>query len=126
MNRTSGPDNDGLVQISGQPVRTSPDTSADGQQPPYRGCPSAVRPSDTQEKEGARTRRRALLESKPEPKLLSAQSAAEYMGLPYTTLRDLGLRGHVPVVRLPGQRRWWFRRADLDRLIEASAERAER
>lgn len=70
--------------------------------------------------------RNADATSRPEPKLLSAQSAAEYLGVPYTSLRDLGLNGFVPVVRFPGQRRWWFRKADLDRLVEASTERAER
>jgi len=37
----------------------------------------------------------------------------------------LVLRGHVPIVRVPGCRRLWFDRKDLDRCIEASKERAE-
>jgi hypothetical protein len=57
------------------------------------------------------------------PRLLSAQDAASYVGWPYTTLRDAVLRGLVPVVRIPGQRRMWFDVRDLDRLIEAWKER---
>jgi excisionase family DNA binding protein len=52
-----------------------------------------------------------------EPRLLSAQAAAAYTGWPYTTLRDAALRGHLPVVRIPGSRRMWFDRTDLDRAI---------
>ena len=34
----------------------------------------------------------------PAPQLLNAQQAAAYTGIPYTTLRDMALRGDVPVV----------------------------
>lgn len=57
-------------------------------------------------------------------RLLSAQDAARYLGVPYTSLRDWALRGHVPIVRVPDCRRLWFDRRDLDRLIEAWKERA--
>jgi len=57
-------------------------------------------------------------------RLLSAQDAASYTGWPYTTLRDAALRGHLPVVRIPGSRRMWFERRDLDRAIEAWKESA--
>jgi excisionase family DNA binding protein len=60
------------------------------------------------------------------PRLLSAQDAAAYTGWPYTTLRDAALRGHLTVVRIPGSRRMWFDRRDLDRHIEAWKERAVR
>ena len=43
--------------------------------------------------------------------------------IPYTTLRDMALRGDVPFVRLPNVRRLWFKRRDLDQLIEACTER---
>jgi hypothetical protein len=36
------------------------------------------------------------------PRLLSAQDAAADTGFNYTTLRDAALRGHLPVVRIPG------------------------
>lgn len=59
-----------------------------------------------------------------EGRLLSAQDAARYLGVPYTSLRDWALRGHMPIVRVPGCRRLWFDRRDLDRAIEAWKERA--
>lgn len=52
------------------------------------------------------------------PRLLSAQDAAKYLGVPYTTLRDWVLRGHLPVVRAPESRRMWFDRDDLDRAVK--------
>jgi len=52
------------------------------------------------------------------PRLLSAQDAAKYTGLPYTTLRDCALRGHLPIVRVPDCRRLWFDRRDLDRALD--------
>ena len=60
----------------------------------------------------------------PEPRLLSAQAAARYLGVPYTSLRDWALRGHVPIVRVPDCRRLWFDRCDLDRAVESWKERA--
>lgn len=61
----------------------------------------------------------------PEPRLLSGQAAARYLGVPYTSLRDWALRGHVPIIRVPDCRRLWFDRRDLDRAIESWKERAE-
>ena len=58
-----------------------------------------------------------------EPRLLSAQAAARYLGVPYTSLRDWTLRGHIPIVRVPECRRLWFDRRDLDRAIDAWKER---
>jgi excisionase family DNA binding protein len=58
------------------------------------------------------------------PRLLSAQAAAKYLGVPYTSLRDWALRGHVPIVRVPDCRRLWFDRRDLDQAIESWKERA--
>ena len=57
------------------------------------------------------------------PRLLSAQAAAVYLGVPYTSLRDWVFRGHLPVVRVPDCRRWWFDRLDLDRAVETWKER---
>jgi excisionase family DNA binding protein len=57
------------------------------------------------------------------PRLLSAQAAAKYLGVPYTSLRDWALRGHVPIVRVPDCRRLWFDRRDLDQAIESWKER---
>ncbi len=57
------------------------------------------------------------------PRLLSAKAAAAYLGVPYATLRDWGLRGYLPVIRPPDCRRWWFDRRDLDAAIERWKER---
>lgn len=58
-------------------------------------------------------------------RLLSAQDAAKYLGVPYTSLRDWALRGHLPIVRVPDCRRLWFDRRDLDRAVESWKERLE-
>lgn len=57
-----------------------------------------------------------------EPRLLSAQDAAKWLGMPYTSLRDIVFAGALPVVRFPGSRRWWFDRADLARAIDVHKE----
>lgn len=57
------------------------------------------------------------------PKLLTLQQAHAEFGPPYTSLRDLVMRGHLPAVRLGDSRRIWVRREDLERLIERSTER---
>lgn len=59
------------------------------------------------------------------PRLLSAQAAAKYLGVPYTSLRDWALRGHLPIVRVPDCRRLWFDRRDLDRAVESWKERGD-
>ena len=66
---------------------------------------------------GQKGRRRPAVPNGAGPRLLSAQDAAAYTGFNYTTLRGAALRGHLPVVRIPGSRRMWFDRADLDRAI---------
>lgn len=70
-----------------------------------------------------RTSDAAAMKSGPGPRLLSAQSAAKYLGVPYTTLRDWALRGHLPVLRAPQSRRMWFDRKDLDRIVDQWKER---
>ena len=54
------------------------------------------------------------------PRLTTLQDASRETGIPVNTLRDLGLRGVVAVVRLPGCRRWFLDRTDLDTLIDRS------
>ena len=56
-------------------------------------------------------------------RMLPAQEAAKYLGVPYTSLRDWALRGHIPLVRVPDCRRLWFDRRDLDHAIDAWKER---
>lgn len=50
-------------------------------------------------------------------RLLTAQAAARYLGVPYTSLRDLGLRGVIPVVKIPGVRRLYFDVHELDAAV---------
>jgi len=56
------------------------------------------------------------------PRLVPAKQAAEELGVPYTTLRDLTFAGKIPVVRFG--RRWFYERVDLDRLVESCKERS--
>ena len=81
-------------------------------------------PSD-QPADSGRARRQRSIKGAVAPRLLTAQAAAAYLGVPYTTLRDWTLRGHLPVVRPPDCRRWWFDRRDLDRAIDAWRERRD-
>ena len=55
-------------------------------------------------------------------KLLTLQTASTIYGPPYTSLRDLVVNGYLASVRLPGSRRIWVRRDDLERLIQQSVE----
>jgi len=64
-------------------------------------------------------RRRA--KSAEPSRLLPAVPSALYLGVPYTSLRDIALRGEIPIVKFG--RRWFFKRTDLDALIERNTER---
>ena len=57
-------------------------------------------------------------------KLLGVDEAAEYLGVPISTIRGLREKRLVPVVHLG--KRLYFRPEDLDRLIEARLEPALR
>ena len=48
-------------------------------------------------------------------RLLAAKPAAAYLGVPYSTLRDLAFKGELAIVRLGG--RDYVERAELDQLI---------
>lgn len=67
---------------------------------------------------------RATREPRPTQRLLSAKQAAMITGLPYTSIRGLIAKGHLPSVQLPGAHRVWIKRTDLDALIEASVTKA--
>ena len=56
------------------------------------------------------------------PFLLTLQQASAEYGPPYSSLRDLLIRGDLPAVKLGNSRRLWIRRADLEQLISASTE----
>ncbi len=68
--------------------------------------------------------KRRRRDPRPGQALLTMLQAEMETGVPYRSLRDLILRGHLPVVRLGGTRRVWLRRSDLANLIERSVERA--
>lgn len=93
---------------------------------PTKEGPSASRerdPSPSPELHASASRTNTRAHEPAEPRLLSAQDAARYLGVPYTSLRDWALAGHLPIVRAPGCRRLWFDRRDLDRAIDAWKER---
>ena len=66
-----------------------------------------------------------------EPRLLTLQQAAQYIGLSYWSTRDLVLSGDLPSVRMPcprahdgrNMRRILVDRQDLDTFIESHKER---
>jgi excisionase family DNA binding protein len=69
-----------------------------------------------------------MVKKKPQsepPRLLSAKKAAAYLGIPYTSLRDLHFRGELPAVKFGNgkYRVWYFERRELDALIERHTER---
>jgi excisionase family DNA binding protein len=53
--------------------------------------------------------------------LVPAVQAAEEIGVPYTTLRELTFRGEIPVLRLGTA--WYFERGDIARFIERAKQR---
>lgn len=67
-----------------------------------------------------------MAKANDEPTLTTLQDAAEKTGVPYTSLRDLVLQGHLPTVKLGNSRRIWIKNADLDRLIASSTARAKK
>ena len=69
---------------------------------------------------GGRHRRVPRIKADPDSVLVRAMQAARQYGVPYTTLRDLALRGQIPVVRLG--KAWYFDRRDLARFIERTKE----
>lgn len=80
--------------------------------------------SNSEAKSPARRRsNRTRRDADPPSVLLPAVQAAKEYGIPYTTLRDLGLRGEIPVVRLG--RAWYFVRADLARFIQRTKDRLQ-
>jgi len=59
------------------------------------------------------------------PVLVSLQSAAAGLGVPYTSLRDQVLKGNLPHVRLGDSRRYWVKQADVDQLVERSTDKGD-
>lgn len=56
----------------------------------------------------------------PNQELLTARQAAQTFGIPERSLYDLVLRGVLPAVKIPTTRRIWYRRADIQSLINSS------
>ena len=66
-----------------------------------------------------------MAKRKPKESLLmTLREAATRTGVPYNSLRELVLEGHLPCVKLGSGRRVWLKRSDFDRLIERSTRRA--
>jgi hypothetical protein len=55
-------------------------------------------------------------------KLLTFQQIESEDGIPYTSVRDLALRGLLPVVRFEGSSRMWVQRSDWEDLKKRSRE----
>jgi hypothetical protein len=53
--------------------------------------------------------------------LVPAKVASLETGIAYTTLRDIALRGEIPIVRVG--RAWYFERLDLQNWISSHKER---
>lgn len=51
------------------------------------------------------------------PTLITLQAASAEVGVPYGSLRDLVIEGHLKRVVLGSSSRIWVRRDELDRLI---------
>jgi len=54
--------------------------------------------------------------------LVSLTTAAGELGIPYSSLREVLVRGELKHVRLSGRGRYWLRRSDLEKFIEKSVE----
>jgi helix-turn-helix protein len=54
--------------------------------------------------------------------LVSAKQSAQEYGFKYTSLRDIALRGAIPIVRVG--RAWYFDRRDIEQWIETTKETA--
>ena len=67
-------------------------------------------------------KRRTAQAPSPTAVLWTMQQCSAWSGVPYMSVRQLVLSGHLPSVRLGDSRRTWVRRADYQRLIAASTE----
>ena len=56
-------------------------------------------------------------------RLVTLRTASKEWGVPYTSLRDLVIRGHLPRIRLGASRRIWLSRETVERFIRQSEER---
>ena len=56
-------------------------------------------------------------------RLVTLRTASKEWGVPYTSLRDLVIRGHLPRIRLGTSKRIWLSRETVERFIRQSEER---
>lgn len=71
-------------------------------------------------------RNRAPRQPRESQQLITGKQAEYTFGPPARSLYDLHTRGVLPAVRFPGGRRVWYRRADIQRLIDSSVVEASR
>ena len=55
-------------------------------------------------------------------RLYTLRESSDYLGLSIFAIRSLVWRGEIPVVRLPGGRKQYLDRKDLDSLVERGKE----
>jgi hypothetical protein len=60
----------------------------------------------------------------PEQKLLTGTQIEQEYGIPYRSVYDLYLHSQLAAVRFRENGRLWFKRQDIEALIERSTERA--
>lgn len=84
-------------------------------------------PSDTLTKDAARMRRTRAQHraDRQNGRLVTVAAAADALGMPYSTLRNIVARGLIPVIHPPGSRSLWLDRADLEKAIAAWKGRAD-
>ena len=70
-------------------------------------------------------RNRAPRVPRPNQRLVTIQQLTIEYGVPYTSIRDLILRGQLPSVRFGDTKRYWVRRSDFDALVAQSVEVAK-
>ncbi len=56
-------------------------------------------------------------------RLVTLMAASEELGVPYTSMRDLVIRGFLPRMRLGDSKRIWVSREAIERLMTQSEER---
>jgi hypothetical protein len=75
-----------------------------------------TRPNKKERKKADRSTRRPTADQV----LLTGRQVEMVYGLPYRSLYDLHVRDVLPAVVFDGSRRLWFRRSDIETLIESS------
>lgn len=69
------------------------------------------------------TKKRRARTATPSQRLLTGAQVEKEFGIPYRSLYDLYVSGKLPAVRFVDGGRIWFRRSDVDALIDRSLEK---